>query len=245
MPYVPVPIAPARTLRRRAGAESRAAARVLASAIACALACGLVSCTEDAPLEPIVDDTTPPPVTTPPLDAAPPYDLAACTDCLGRRCVTEHVRCYLQPGCVTIADCATGNNCNQECINKCVFNQVGLGRREYQALTTCEFEASCGACRDVCDRSNLCVLRSPEPSDAAPPPTPVTCGDCARARCADATKKCEPGTPCAAYFACANPCLEPRDKCVADCGAQFAEGKADADAVAACTSTSCKAQCEY
>lgn len=221
--------------------HARACAAV--GAIACAAA--LVSCTEDAPTEPIIDNTVAPPNAAPPAHAAAPYDVAACTTCLARRCVTEHVRCYREPGCVTIANCASANNCNQECINKCVFRQVGFGRREYQAVTTCEFEATCGACRDVCDQSQICVLHSPEPPDAAPPVTPVTCGDCMRTRCADATKKCEPGTACANYFACANPCLDPRQKCVDDCGVKLPQGKADGDAVGECATTVCKAQCVY
>lgn len=216
-----------------------------ATASGLALVCALASCTADPPLDPLLDDTVAPPVTTPPSDAAPPYDVKACKTCLAQRCVTEQVRCYREPGCVTIVNCANATNCNQECINKCVFRQVGFGRREYQALTTCEFEASCGACESSCDRSPLCILRSDTPANAAPAAAPVTCGDCTRTRCTDVVKKCEPGTACANYYACANPCLEPRQKCVDDCGAKFPQGKADGDAVGECAATVCKAQCVY
>lgn len=205
----------------------------------------VVSCTQEPPLEPIFDDLVTVPQTTPPADAAPPYDVGACKSCLAATCVPEQMRCFQQPGCVTILNCAGALNCNQECINKCWFKQVGFGRREYQAVTTCEFEASCGACRDVCGASPLCVLRSDAPANATPPPAPYTCGRCMSERCDAVTKKCAPGTPCAEYYACTTPCLEPRQKCVDDCGVKFAQGKADGEALAACATTDCKAQCVY
>lgn len=222
----------------------RAAPRTLAALAALIVA----SCTEQPPLQPLVDESALPPPVTPPADAAPPYDVAACKTCLANQCIAEHVRCYEQPGCVTIVNCANTLNCNQECINKCFFNQVGFGRREYQALTTCEFEASCGTCDDVCGRSSVCVLRSGDFSDSGTPDAggaPVTCGGCMRERCNDVLQKCAPGTPCDAYFSCTNPCLEPRDACVADCGVKNAQGKADAEAALACANNTCKVQCVY
>lgn len=202
------------------------------------------SCAEDPPLTPIVDESLIPTV-TPPADAGVPYDIKACTTCIATQCVTEHVRCFEQPGCVTILECATTTNCNQACINTCWTKQVGFGRREYQQMTACDFEATCGACNDVCGQSDLCVKRSDDIPDAAPPLEPTTCGDCTKARCNDAVLKCVPGTACDAYFACTNPCLPPVDACVAACGTKNPQGKADADAVNACANNECKAQCVY
>lgn len=219
--------------------------RFLCAAPAALAALLVASCTEQPPLQPLVDESALPPPSPPPADASAPYDVAACKSCIANACIAEHVRCYEQPGCVTILECASTENCNQECINKCFFNQVGFGRREYQAMTTCEFESSCGPCNDVCGRSSVCVLRSADPADAAPVGEPVTCGDCMRERCNDVLSKCAPGTPCDAYFACTTPCLPPVDQCVAACGTKNPQGKADADAVLACTNTTCKSQCVY
>ncbi|MFO0673177.1 MAG: hypothetical protein U0235_26760 [Polyangiaceae bacterium] len=219
--------------------------RILRAAVPALALLLAASCTEDPPLVPLSEEVPLPTPLPPPQDASATYDVAACTACIAKTCVPEHVRCYEEPGCVTIVECANTLNCNQECINRCWFNQVGFGRREYQALSTCEFEASCGPCNDVCGKSDLCVVKSPAPADAAAPAVPVTCGGCMRERCADTVKKCEPGTPCADYFACTNPCLPPRDACVASCGTKFPQGKADAEATLACEKTTCKAQCTY
>jgi hypothetical protein len=122
--------------------------------------------------------------------------------------------------------------------------QTGFGRREYQALSTCEFEASCGACRDLCGASGLCVLQS-SPTSAPPPAAAISCGGCMREKCVAETKACEPGSDCAKYFACTNPCPEPRAKCVETCNAQNASGRAAAQALLDCSNNTCKGSCVF
>lgn len=218
----------------------------LGLAASLAFVVGMASCSDSVEVAPEIDRLVTPEAGPPPSDAAPYYDVPACNTCIDKTCAAERVRCFSVAGCVAIANCAARVNCNQECLYRCMFNQVGFGRREYQALSTCEFEATCGPCKDTCNRSDLCVLRSTPTAGPAPAPSaPKTCGQCTRERCADAVTKCEPGTPCAAYFACTNPCLEPRDKCVEACNESNAIGRIDAQALLDCTNNACSAQCVY
>lgn len=200
----------------------------------------LVSCTgEEAPA---TSTLIPTPVVTPPSNPKAPYDLGACKTCLAKTCTPERVRCFNVAGCTAISNCSDDTNCNAKCIQECSLKQSALGRREWLALSNCEFEAACGDCNDLCGQSPLCVLKSPA---EAKPAEPRTCRDCMTARCPDALAKCEPGTACAAYYACTTPCPEPRDRCVNVCNDQQPVGRVDGQAAYECAQTTCKAACVY
>jgi hypothetical protein len=204
------------------------------------------SCSDDEKLGP--DPIAPAPTSNyvPSPDASTYYDVAACKACVAKNCTAERVRCFNVDGCVQIANCTTQLNKTESGVYQCSFQQTALGRREYDALSACEFEASCNAdaCRDVCGNSDLCTLRSAPAGNTPPPSTPFTCGDCVHARCPEAVTKCEPGTACSAYYACTVPCPD-RTTCVAACDAKEAQGKADAKALLDCEQNSCKEQCVY
>ncbi len=168
----------------------------------------------------------------------------ACNSCLFQGCSGQWAVCQQSTECISIYQCATKAGCDQNCVTQC-FNDHPNGQKEYTALYTCDQSAACtSSCMSACNTPAASCPSGGQDGgggtvDAAPPV--LTCSDCTTQKCATENSKCAPDSDCDKYSQCVNACADLN--CISGCGTTYAQGKTDSEALATCTSSSCKTEC--
>ncbi|MDB4998892.1 MAG: hypothetical protein JWM74_6324 [Myxococcaceae bacterium] len=177
----------------------------------------------------------------------PPTGNAACNSCLFQQCSGQWAVCQSSTECTAIYQCATKTGCDQNCVTAC-FNAHPTGQNAYTALYTCDQVGACApGCQSPCGTpASSCPQVDPVDSGTTTDsgtvtPGPVDCTGCAQTKCKTENDKCGVGSDCDQYSQCTTVCND--TPCIDACGEAHATGKTDSNALATCTTTSCKVEC--
>ena len=132
----------------------------------------------------------------------------------------------------------------------------------YECLFRCFVDSDCefvalgveyGRCRDLGDGWSMCDPKAKaeeEEGDGEGEPacsaqltyTDTTCTSCMNDSCCAEDNACADGSSCLSYLACGRECTT--QACLDDCEVQFPTGKVLFEALASCSQTHCRAECE-